>query len=213
MPAHTSYTHSSPQPTLSEQAFEFISASILRGDYSPGERLRDDELTGRLGVSRSPVREALLRLQHAGLVETAPSRYTRVTDFSAPNRPDVLPYAGRLVGFAFGDLVQNLDTHVRELLIHNIDRIASAASIDARAGALGALMDTAVGLIQTHLHRAHLIDVRLAAECSVRFGPDEPPSPVPLSAACLQLASALNDGDRAATEVATTQLFAAVRSR
>lgn len=63
---------------LRDSAYEQLEAAIIDGTLRPGERLRDDELGRRLGVSRTPVREALARLADAGLVETAANRYTRV---------------------------------------------------------------------------------------------------------------------------------------
>ncbi len=49
-----------------------------------GERLNDEELTSWLGVSRTPVREAIARLESEGLVEMAANRYTRVASLSGP---------------------------------------------------------------------------------------------------------------------------------
>ena len=52
--------------------------AIVDGTLAPGEQLRDQELAAWLGVSRTPVREALLRLQQAGLVAALPGRSTTV---------------------------------------------------------------------------------------------------------------------------------------
>src|SRR5690348_8840112 len=54
--------------------------AIVDGTLAPGEQLRDQELAAWLGVSRTPVREALLRLAESGLVEARPGRSTVVTD-------------------------------------------------------------------------------------------------------------------------------------
>ncbi|MGN7799735.1 GntR family transcriptional regulator [Leifsonia sp. 22587] len=51
---------------------------ILDGTLEPGETLLDEKLTAWLGVSRTPIREALMKLADIGLVEMAPNRYTRV---------------------------------------------------------------------------------------------------------------------------------------
>jgi DNA-binding GntR family transcriptional regulator len=63
---------------LRDSAYEQLEAAIIDGTLRPGERLRDDELGRWIGVSRTPVREALARLADARLVETAANRYTRV---------------------------------------------------------------------------------------------------------------------------------------
>ena len=46
---------------------------ILSGDFSPGERVSEAPLTGRLGASRTPIRLALERLAHEGLLEPYPT--------------------------------------------------------------------------------------------------------------------------------------------
>jgi DNA-binding GntR family transcriptional regulator len=64
---------------LRDEAYVRIRDAILAGTLEPGERLRDAELTRWLGLSRTPVREALARLADDGLVESEPQRFTRVT--------------------------------------------------------------------------------------------------------------------------------------
>lgn len=70
-----------------DQALSAIREAILGGDLAPGEAIKDVELAERLGLSRTPVREALARLADEGLVETKPHSYTRVTPLdTAPVR-------------------------------------------------------------------------------------------------------------------------------
>lgn len=64
---------------LREDAYRAIRDAIVDGTLAPGERLNDAELAEWLGVSRTPVREALARLEQTGLVQTKPGRYTRVS--------------------------------------------------------------------------------------------------------------------------------------
>ena len=75
-----------PEPTeviarslLRNDAYRSIRDAIVAGTLAPGERLNDAELAQWLGVSRTPVREALTRLEEAGLVLTKPGRYTIVS--------------------------------------------------------------------------------------------------------------------------------------
>lgn len=63
---------------LRETAYAALSEAIVDGTLAPGEHLNDAELCDWLGLSRTPVREALVRLDDEGLVQTAPQRYTRV---------------------------------------------------------------------------------------------------------------------------------------
>lgn len=54
---------------LRERVYEALEAGIVGGTFPPGSHLREDDLAGQLGVSRNPVREALQRLMHDGLVD------------------------------------------------------------------------------------------------------------------------------------------------
>lgn len=53
---------------LSADVHSELIAEIIRGEFAPGQRLKDAELAERLGVSRTPVREALLRLEREGFI-------------------------------------------------------------------------------------------------------------------------------------------------
>jgi DNA-binding GntR family transcriptional regulator len=64
---------------LRDDAYRAIRDAIIDGTFAPGERLSDTDLIGWLGVSRTPIREALSRLEQAGLVQTKPGRFTIVS--------------------------------------------------------------------------------------------------------------------------------------
>ncbi|MFB6719021.1 GntR family transcriptional regulator [Kribbella sp. NPDC056345] len=72
-----------PRSLLREDAYRAIRDAIVKGELAPGERLNDADLSDWLGVSRTPVREALARLEQAGLVQTKPGRYTMVSPLDA----------------------------------------------------------------------------------------------------------------------------------
>jgi DNA-binding GntR family transcriptional regulator len=63
---------------LRDEAYGRLRDAILDGTLAPCEQLRDAELGRWLGLSRTPVREALARLEEHGLVESVPNRWTRV---------------------------------------------------------------------------------------------------------------------------------------
>lgn len=64
---------------LRDDVYRRLRDAIVDGSFAPGEQLRDGELADWLGVSRTPVREALLRLATSGLVVAVPGRSTTVT--------------------------------------------------------------------------------------------------------------------------------------
>jgi GntR family transcriptional regulator, carbon starvation induced regulator len=75
---------------LAEQVYRQLRAAIVRCEYEPGERLRVEELTRRLGVSNSPVREALNRLSEQGLVRSIENRGFRVAPLTADGVADLV---------------------------------------------------------------------------------------------------------------------------
>ena len=81
---------------LRDQAYVAIRDAIVDGTLAPEERLRDQELCAWLGLSRTPVREALSRLEQDGLVETEPQRYTRVTPLDRRAARDAFPVVAAL---------------------------------------------------------------------------------------------------------------------
>ena len=64
---------------IRDDIYESLRSWIVVGQLEPGEKLKDKELAVQLGVSRTPVREALRKLEDEGLVESAANRWTRVT--------------------------------------------------------------------------------------------------------------------------------------
>ena len=86
--------------SLRQRVYESLRDAIVGGDLAPGERLRDHALAARLGVSRTPVREALQRLEDDGLVATAPRASTRVTSLDARAAREAFPVVAVLHALA-----------------------------------------------------------------------------------------------------------------
>ncbi|HEV2678735.1 MAG TPA: GntR family transcriptional regulator [Aliidongia sp.] len=64
--------------SLSDHAYAKLRAAILSGAFAPGRRLRERQLADELGISTTPIKEALKRLEREGLTVTAPRRGTFV---------------------------------------------------------------------------------------------------------------------------------------
>src|ERR1700689_2725805 len=73
---------------------------LLRGDFQPGERISELPLVARLGVSRTPIRLALDRLSHEGLLEVSPSGGFVVREFTLADIWETLEMRGLLEGAA-----------------------------------------------------------------------------------------------------------------
>jgi DNA-binding GntR family transcriptional regulator len=73
----------------SAQIADTLRAEILKETLRPGAKLTEQQLCGRMGVSRTPVREAIGRLEAEGLVETAPNRGAFVVGLSQRDAADM----------------------------------------------------------------------------------------------------------------------------
>ncbi len=111
--------------TLAEKAFSELHDAIVRGERAPGERLRIEDLAQELEMSPMPIREALRRLDAAGLVEHIPHKGARVTELSMPDLREVYEMrlaleplavehaAERFTGQDARGARESLDRHVR----------------------------------------------------------------------------------------------------
>jgi DNA-binding GntR family transcriptional regulator len=75
--------------TLAEKAFETLHQAIMGGRLAPGLRLPIEDLAAALDMSPMPIREALRRLDSAGLVENIPHRGARVTELTVEDLAEV----------------------------------------------------------------------------------------------------------------------------
>jgi DNA-binding GntR family transcriptional regulator len=85
---------------LKDRAYVAIRDAIVDGTLQPGEKLKDQELTAWLGLSRTPIREALNRLEQEGLVESEPQRFTRVAPLDRRAANDAFPVVAALHALA-----------------------------------------------------------------------------------------------------------------
>lgn len=114
---------------LGDEVYARIGDAILDGTLRPGQQLRDVDLAIQLGVSRTPVREALQRLERFGLVEIAVGRYTRVSDPDETLRAETGSFTAYFIGNAL--------------------RLALTQCTDAELEGLVAAADAVVGAVDT----------------------------------------------------------------
>ncbi|MCT4593287.1 MAG: GntR family transcriptional regulator [Anaeromicrobium sp.] len=85
---------------LRDVVFDHLRNSILNGELKPGERLMEVQLAGQLGVSRTPVREAIRKLELEGLVVMIARKGAYVADLSVKDILDVIEVRSVLEGLA-----------------------------------------------------------------------------------------------------------------
>ena len=76
--------------TLRDVVFHTLRRGIMQGDLKPGERLMEIKLANRLGVSRTPIREAIRMLELEGLVVMIPRKGAQVAEITEKDLKDVL---------------------------------------------------------------------------------------------------------------------------
>lgn len=87
---------------LREVVFETLRQAIIDGVLRPGERLMEVQLAEEMGVSRTPVREAIRKLELEGFVIMVPRKGAYVADFSVKDIADVFEIRAALEGLAAG---------------------------------------------------------------------------------------------------------------
>src|SRR5215218_1634680 len=75
--------------TVGDMVYEVLREGIIKGVFQPGERLRQDQLAGAIGVSRIPVRSALMQLESDGLITFNPYRGAVVNKLSADEMREI----------------------------------------------------------------------------------------------------------------------------
>ena len=101
--------------SLAEQVFDRLETDILSGKYQQGEILTELKLVGDLGVSRTPIREALRRLEQEHIVEITP-RGILVIGVSRKDLDDILAIRIRIEGLAAAEAAKNItDEQLEEL--------------------------------------------------------------------------------------------------
>jgi DNA-binding GntR family transcriptional regulator len=112
---------------LAEDVYALLAQAILDGKLLPGERVRDVEIAELLGISRTPVREAIQRLASQGLLEVSAHRYTRVTTPDDSSRAEAIEYIGQLAGVAARlAVIRGTDAEICEIC-ELLERVADAA--------------------------------------------------------------------------------------
>ncbi len=94
--------------TKLDLAEQVLIEAISSGKIAPGEQLRQVELADRLGISATPVREALRRLEAQGLVVREPHRGVRVVEVEPEGMAELYVIRGSLEGLAVEHAVPNL---------------------------------------------------------------------------------------------------------
>jgi DNA-binding GntR family transcriptional regulator len=194
---------------LAEDVFHHLGTAIADGTFAPGERLRDADLAAQYNVSRTPVREALQRLERIGMVEMAPSRFTRVTEPSAKDIDDARVYAGYQSGILCAMAIPNLTEPARDRALELIEETKTAPpNRIARSRANWALFDHLADSSGNSVHRTLTSEPRMALLRLLRLWEPTDEQRAIVQNARTTLPIAIRSGDGRGAELSARGLFA-----
>jgi len=163
--------------SLVDQAHAAIRERILDNAYPPGHRALESELAQALGISRTPVREALIRLQKEGLVEVVPRHGMRVLPVSPADMAEMYVVLSALESAAAEAVAARRpsDDELKPLVqaTRDMDRALKADDLDAWAAADERFHRTLVDLAGNRMlqatvenfwdraHRARMVTLRM----------------------------------------------------
>ncbi|WP_066062203.1 GntR family transcriptional regulator [Neobacillus soli] len=110
--------------SLRERVYIHIKDLILEGEFKTGDRLVERELAERLNISRTPIREALFRLESQGFVKTVPRKGVIVADISEKEIIEVFTILSSLEVLAAKLAVQKLDDETKGKFIEYSSKVA-----------------------------------------------------------------------------------------
>lgn len=149
-------------PALSDRAYTALREAITDGRYLPGTRLTERALAANLGVSPTPVHEALRRLEYERLIERDSVRTIRVADPSTSQLYDLTLIEAALRGVAARLAAERATDAERNRLLSTCDEAAELLrmpDLDAPTHELRAITRRFRELVDLASHNAHLVDM------------------------------------------------------
>lgn len=160
---------------LSDRIADHLRSQISSGKFNPGDHLNEVQLTKSLGVSRSPVREAILQLERDGFVDIAPHRGAFVRQVDASVLREIGLVRALLEGAVVRELTQRQTTESFDSSAFEDDlrrmRVAVAEDDgEALATAHLAFHSRLCNLSNNRVLRQMLVDLRAQTSVFIRFG-------------------------------------------
>jgi DNA-binding GntR family transcriptional regulator len=121
------------QRGLKEHAYAEIRRRILEGEILPSSPLSEHQLATTLHLSRTPVREAIKRLEREGLVRSIPNRGTFIAELSAQDIREIYQVRERLEGLATRIAAEQMSAEAMQTLEHEV-ALTAAFAAEGRIG-------------------------------------------------------------------------------
>jgi DNA-binding GntR family transcriptional regulator len=123
-----------PHVRLVDEASRAIREVILTGELPPGSQLRQADLAQKMRISRTPLREALMKLEQEGLIAVLPRRGFRVVDLKLEEAIELYELREMLDGLAARLAAQRAGNNVLEVLRHLINKMDRSVRQQDAAG-------------------------------------------------------------------------------
>jgi DNA-binding GntR family transcriptional regulator len=109
-----------------EKVYQYVKSNVLSGNLNPGERLTEEHLAGQLGVSRTPVREALHKLEQEGLIKQLETRGFCVSQDTKDEIEELFDIRASLEGYALRLSCKDISEETLEQLNGFIEKAEDA---------------------------------------------------------------------------------------
>lgn len=116
--------------SIRERAYMYLKDLILGGEYKPGDRLIEREVASKLNISRTPIREALFRLESQGFVKTVPRKGVIVSNISEEEVIEVFTILSSLEVLAAKLAAQKMDDDIQKEFNDKIEKLEALEKAD-----------------------------------------------------------------------------------
>ncbi len=123
--------HQADAVRVREKAYEFLKASILSGRFNPGERLAEEHLARELGISRTPIREALHKLESEGLIKPLSTRGFVASQDSQEEVEELFEIRAVLEGYALRVICGRITDAVLRQLEESVQKAEEALDLSS----------------------------------------------------------------------------------
>lgn len=132
--------------SFADAAYVALREGIVSGEHAGGTRLKEEDLAAALGLSRTPVREALRRLHAEGLVQVEPRRGALVATWSAEELDEIFELRALVEGYGAGRAA----TRVSDAQVAHMEGLCDA--MEEAAGRPGGPDHERIGALNSELH-------------------------------------------------------------
>ncbi len=115
---------------LRDQTYDIIKNMIILREIEPGKKINEEHIAKEIHVSRTPIREALCRLENEGIVKIIPRRGAFVAELTETNVREILLIREVLEGLVARLATENMDRKTLDKLRHALEKISSIPEKD-----------------------------------------------------------------------------------